>query len=287
MDRTSYTNLAKSWEYVEDHAFSRQSTDLNAIRTHAEEAGIPQGSAAQAELLRMLVHMVNATSVIAVGTGSVVETLQLVNGLDNSGQLTAVDSSSQGIALIRTLFNRLSDETQTTLRAVNAPVDVFLPRLNAENYDLIVVAGDAENYGASFEQAPRLLKKHGVIVFTDILAFDSATSAGGVLNPANRDAKSIAMRGLLETVESDESFVTALTPTGTVPSGLPFPHTKSRHSRISDECRLLLCLAYGAECHTPERRYLTFGCVSIIWLTTTVPSSNTDSTSPAASSSAV
>ena len=45
MDRTSYTNLAKSWEYVEDHAFSRQSTDLNAIRTHAEEAGIPQGCA--------------------------------------------------------------------------------------------------------------------------------------------------------------------------------------------------------------------------------------------------
>lgn len=103
MDRTSYTNLAKSWEYVEDHAFSRQSTDLNAIRTHAEEAGIPQGSAAQAELLRMLVHMVNATSVIAVGTGSVVETLQLVNGLDNSGQLTAVDSSSQGLR-VRDMF---------------------------------------------------------------------------------------------------------------------------------------------------------------------------------------
>ena len=189
MDRTSYTNLAKSWEYVEDHAFSRQSTNLNAIRTHAEEAGIPQGSAAQAELLRMLVHMVDASSVIAVGTGSVVETLQLVNGLDNKGQLTAVDSSSQGIALIRTLFNRLSDETQTTLRAVNAPVNV--------------------------EQAPRLLKKHGVIVFTDVLAFDAATSAGGVLNPANRDAKSIAMRTLLETVESDERFITALTPTGT------------------------------------------------------------------------
>ena len=48
MDRTSYTNLAKSWEYVEDHAFSRQSAELNAIRTAAEEAGIPQGSAAQA-----------------------------------------------------------------------------------------------------------------------------------------------------------------------------------------------------------------------------------------------
>ena len=197
MDRTSYTNLAKSWEYVEDHAFSRQSAELNAIRTVAEENGIPQGSAAQAELLRMLVRMLNASSVIAIGTGSVVETMQLINGLDGTGQLTAVDSSAQGISLIRKLFNRLSDETETTLRAVNAS------------------AGDSENYAAAFAQAPRLLKPHAAIVFTDVLAFDAATSAGGVLNPANRDAKSIAMRELLETVESDERFTTALTPTGT------------------------------------------------------------------------
>lgn len=80
MDRTSYTNLAKAWEFVEDHAFSRQSVELNAVRTRAEETGIAQGSAAQAELLRVLVHMIGASSVIAVGTGSVVETLQLVNG---------------------------------------------------------------------------------------------------------------------------------------------------------------------------------------------------------------
>ena len=151
----------------------------------------------------------------AVGTGSLVETLQLAHALDNKGLLTAVDSTAQGIALIRKLFNRLSDDTETTLRAVNASAGVFLPRLNAENYDLIVVAGDPENYAAAFAQAPRLLKPHAAIVFTDVLAFDSATSAGGVLNPANRDAKSIAMRELLETVESDERFVTALTPTGT------------------------------------------------------------------------
>ena len=215
MDGTSYTNLAKAWEFVEDHAFAHQSVELNAIRISAEEAGIHQGPAAQAELLRMLVHMLNASSVIMVGTGSVVETLQLINGLENDGQLTAVDSSSHGIRLIRNLFNHISDDIQTTLRAVNTPVGVFLPRLNAETYDLIVVAGDAENYAATFEQAPRLLRKRGAIVFTDILAFDSAQSTGGVLNPANRDPKSTAMRVLMETVESDERFITALTPSGT------------------------------------------------------------------------
>ena len=79
----------------------------------------------------MLVHMVNATSVIAVGTGSVVETLQLVNGLDNSGQLTAVDSSSQGIALIRTLFNGFPTRHRHASRRQRSRRRV-LPRLNAE-----------------------------------------------------------------------------------------------------------------------------------------------------------
>ena len=213
MDRTSYTNLAKSWEYVEDHAFSRQSAELNAIRTAAEEAGIPQGSAAQAELLRMLVRMLDASSVIAIGTGSVVETMQLINGLDNAGQLTAVDSSTQGIALIRKAFAELQDETDSTLRAVNAPASVFLPRLNANDYDLIVVAGDAENYAATFAQASRLLRVHGVIVFTDVLALEDGQ--GGVINPADRSDKAIAMRELLTTVEDDEGFESTLTPDGT------------------------------------------------------------------------
>ena len=215
MDRTQYTNLAKAWEFTEEHARERESDALTDTRTAADESGQLQGSAAQARLLGMLVRITGAASVIAVGTGSLVETLQLAHALDNKGLLTAVDSTAQGIALIRKLFNRLSDDTETTLRAVNASAGVFLPRLNAENYDLIVVAGDPENYAAAFAQAPRLLKPHAAIVFTDVLAFDSATSAGGVLNPANRDAKSIAMRELLETVESDERFVTALTPTGT------------------------------------------------------------------------
>lgn len=215
MDRTSYTNLAKAWEYTEDQAFSRQSTALNEARLRAEEAGFPQGPAAQAELLALLVRLTNATSVISVGTGSVVETLQLVNGLHNNGQLTAVDSSAQGIVLIRSLFAKLADSTATTLRAVNAPAGVFLPRLNADDYDLIVVAGDESNYAATFAQAPRLLRSRGIIVFTDMFALGVPGANGGVLNPADRSDKAVAMREFITTVESDEQFATTLTPSGT------------------------------------------------------------------------
>ncbi|KAB7790112.1 O-methyltransferase [Bifidobacterium leontopitheci] len=215
MDKTSYTNLAKAWEFVEDHAYARQHETLAGIRVQAEEAGLNQGSAAQAEFLRMLAVMTRSASVITVGSGSVVEILQLLDALDGSGQLTAVDSSSQGIAFIRRMFLALADAMQTTLRAVNAPVSVFLPRLNGADYDLIVVSGDAANYADTFAQAPRLLKPHGVIVFCDMLAFDDEAANGGVLNPADRSEKATAMRQLLDTVEADDRFDSALTAIGT------------------------------------------------------------------------
>ena len=212
MNKTSYTNLAKVWQFVEDRAFSRQSPDLNEVRTAVEREDIPQGSAAQAELLSLLVHVLDASSIIAIGTASVVETLQLIDGLEGRGQLTAVDSSTEGIALIRKLFAGRSGRPQTTL---SAPVGTYLPRLNAGDYDLIVVAGDASNYAPAFEHASRVLGEHGVIVFTDVMALEDPHANGGVPNPADRGDKAVAMRELLDAVQSDERFRSTLTPSGT------------------------------------------------------------------------
>ena len=203
MDKTSYANLARAWEYVENHAYSRQTQALLDAREQAAQCGLAQGSAAQAQLLHTLACMMRSTSVITIGSGSLVEIVQLVDALHGTGQLTAVDSSTQGIALIRKMFFALSDTTQTTLRAVNAPVNVFLPRLNGTDYDLIVVSGDAANYLDTFAQAPRLLREHGV------------EANGGVPNPADRSDKAVVMRQLLDMVQDDDRFESSLTPTGT------------------------------------------------------------------------
>ncbi|MBM6700158.1 methyltransferase [Bifidobacterium pullorum subsp. saeculare] len=215
MDKTAYGNLAKAWEYAEDEALARQTRVLADSRTLAAQAGMPQGSAAQAAFLRTMVRMAGASSVIAVGTGALVETIELVRGLDGAGQLTAVDSSTQGVALIRRAFARLEESTDTTLRAVNAPVGVFLPRLNGGMYDLIVVSGDAANYAPTFAQAPRLLRRGGAIVFLDVLALGPGDSEGGVPNPADRGDKATSMRALIEAVDTDDGFDASLAPVGT------------------------------------------------------------------------
>ncbi|WEV68832.1 methyltransferase [Bifidobacterium sp. ESL0775] len=206
MNKTTYTNMAKVWEFTEEHALGLENDVLRKARADAEAAGLPQGSAAQANLLRFITRTLNATSIISVGTGSIVEALQLVEGLGGAGQLTAVDSSARGITIIRSLFADFSDsvDNRTTLRAVNTSPTVFLPRLNAGTYDLIVVSGVASNYAPSFEQAANLLKAGGRIIFTDM---------SGSAFPD--DDKPNAMRTLLTQVEDDERFEEALTPTGT------------------------------------------------------------------------
>ncbi|WEV47358.1 methyltransferase [Bifidobacterium sp. ESL0690] len=206
MNKTTYTNMAKVWEMAETHALSLESDVLRKARADAEKAKLPQGSAAQANLLRFITRTLNATSIISVGTGSIVEAMQLVEGLGGAGQLTAVDSSARGITLIRSLFADISDsvDNRTTLRAVNTSPTVFLPRLNAGTYDLIVVSGVASNYEPSFVEAANLLKVGGRIIFTDM---------SGLAYP--RDGKAEAMRALLTNVEDDERFEQALTPTGT------------------------------------------------------------------------
>lgn len=214
MNKTSYTNLAKAWEYAEDVAFAKQSEALNALRIHAEEVGFPQGSAAQADFLRLLVGLTGARSIIVVGTGSVVETYQLIAGLGGTGLLTAVDSSPEGTALIRRMFTRLDNQTGTTLRVVNVAAGQFLPRLNAADYDLIVVAGDADNYEPAYRQAVRLLRAGGSLTFTDAFAFAGPDANGGLLNPADRSGKAATLRALLDTIMSDEEFDTTVVPVG-------------------------------------------------------------------------
>lgn len=214
MNKTSYTNLSKAWEFIESRALDAQRAVLQSTRATAESQDHEQGSAAQASFLKMLVKLTAARSIILVGTAAAVETIEIIDALEGKGQLTVVDSSADGAAFIRSIFNELDDESDTRMRVVNAAAGIFLPRLNADDYDLIIVTGDASNYTATYEQSQRLLKQGGITVFTDMLGFASSDSQGGLLNPVDRDPKTVELRSLLSTIETDEHIDSTLIAVG-------------------------------------------------------------------------
>ncbi|MDN6554492.1 MAG: methyltransferase, partial [Bifidobacterium mongoliense] len=73
MNTISYTNLAKMCAFVEERALTRQSDRTAQLRREAEAAGNTQSSAAQADLLALLVRLTHSSSVLAIGTGAVIE----------------------------------------------------------------------------------------------------------------------------------------------------------------------------------------------------------------------
>lgn len=214
MDRTSFENHARAWDWIETREFALEPDLVHEARTLMQEDNDPAVSACEGAMLSMFKTMSGASSVIVIGTGSLVQTARIACSLNDDDKLTAVDSTPQGHSQIKRLFRTAATMTRATLRTVNADPTQFLSRLNGDDYDLIVVCGDASNYPAAYEQAPRLLRRHGVIIFTDVLAMESPDSKGGLTNPADRGDKAVAMRELIDAVTDDDRFISALSQTG-------------------------------------------------------------------------
>ncbi|KAA8832061.1 O-methyltransferase [Bifidobacterium tissieri] len=234
MSGRDYSKLANGWEFIEDTAYDNESDLLHELRRQALDAGFEQGSAAQARFMAIQVRQIRARSVIILGTGALVETIHLIGALNalstaTPGQLTAVDSSAQGTVLIRKAFNRMQDHTHVKLRVVNAKADVFLPRLNPGDYDMVIVTGDEQNYSGAFDHAYRLLRRDGVLMLCDALALHNGASAnpsprsqteasgqehGGQRQNSQRD-RALHMCQLIDDAFDDERFDSALIPVGT------------------------------------------------------------------------
>lgn len=213
MDKTTFMNHARAWRYAEEHELARESALVKNARHRAAQHHLPQPPASQGTLLRVLAMMRQDSSAIVIGTGALVAAAQLIEGLDGTGTLTAVDSSSIGSEQTRRFFAQAQEHTRTVLRTVSANPVLFLPRLNANDYDLIVVAGEPSNYTTAFDMAPRLLHANGAIVFTDVMAMTPAKDTG-IFNSADRSHRTVAMRALIATVEDDDRFASTIAPVG-------------------------------------------------------------------------
>ena len=224
MDRASYVNHARAWQFVEEYASAHATPLISTAAELTRSAGLSHSSVMQASLLSMLVQLTNSKSVICVGTGNLTEVAALIEGLSCHGQLTAVDSSPEGADAVKALIREIGESSDTSLRVVHARPGIFLPRLNAQDYDLIVISGDSSNYADTLEQSHRLLTEQGTIVFTDVLASDGTgeNTDQGMFNPADRSTRTVAMRELLDTLASDDLLVHSLLPVGT---GMCIAHT--------------------------------------------------------------
>ena len=167
---------------------------------------MPVGPGAGAAL-RMLAAAVGAKAVVEVGTGAGVGSVWLLRGMRPDGVLTTVDVEPE--------HQRAARETLTEagvpanrVRLISGRALEVLPRLTDGGYDLVFIDADKREYPDYLEQALRLLRPGGLVVFDNALWHDR------VADPAIRDEDTTAIRELGRAVRDDERLVSAMLPCG-------------------------------------------------------------------------
>jgi predicted O-methyltransferase YrrM len=200
----AYLN-ASSLSYAE--TFISEDEVIAAARGRGTELGcVPVGPAGGAAL-RLLASLVNAKSVVELGTGAGVSGLWLLAGMRPDGVLTTVDTEPEHQRAARQAFAE-AGIASTRYRLINGAAGEVLPRLTDGAYDLVFVDADKTGYSEYFEQAVRLLRAGGV------MAFDNALWHDRVADPAARDADTVSLRELGKVVREDTRVVPALLPVG-------------------------------------------------------------------------
>ena len=180
---------------------------LASARSRAEEVGVTAIGQGVGATLGLLASLLEAHSVVEIGTGTGVSGLWLLRGMRPDGVLTTVDTEAEHQRLAKQGFTEAGIASQRVRLIPGAALDV-LPRLTDGHYDLVFCDGDKHEYADYLTEAVRLLRPGGVV------AFDNALWHDRVADPAQRDPETVAIRELGKAVREHDSLVPALLPVG-------------------------------------------------------------------------
>ena len=150
---------------------------LRDARARAAQLGcVPVGPGSGAAL-RFLAALLDARSVMEIGTGAGVSGLWLLRGMRPDGVLTSVDVEAEHQRHAREVFTAEGVARDRTRLITGRALEV-LPRFTDGAYDLVLVDGDKDEYGDYLEQALRLLRPGGVLAVDNALWHDRVGRPG-------------------------------------------------------------------------------------------------------------
>ncbi len=181
--------------------------ELAAARDRAEDLGADPVSPSVGAALAMFARMLDAKTVVEIGTGAGVSGLWLLHGLREDGVLTTIDSEPEHQRAAKIAFREAGVVASRT-RLINGRALDVLPRLADSGYDMVFVDATPADHPHFVREGVRLLRPGGVIVLHNALL------DGRVADPAARDATVLAVREATRAVSDDERLAPVVLPLG-------------------------------------------------------------------------
>jgi predicted O-methyltransferase YrrM len=193
---------------LRDHVESYLAEDdvLASARAGAARSGcVPVGPDAGAGL-RFLAATIGARAVVEIGTGCGVSGLWLLRGMAAGGTLTSIDIDPEHQREARAVF-LAAGYGPANLRLINGMALEVLPRLTDAGYDMVFVDGGPADYPRYLDEAVRLLRHGGIVVFDGVLGAGAAYSD-------TEDASAQALRDVARRTRDDDRLAPLMLPLG-------------------------------------------------------------------------
>ena len=187
-------------------SFAHEDYFMQQARRNGQEISASDPTPAVGKFLKYSVNLLNAKSVVEIGTGSGVGGLWLLSGMPADSVLTTIDSEREHSKIAKTIFDE-ADIAPTRYRIITGKLIEVIGKLADNSYDLIVIRPALDLFDMVHESY-RLLKSGGLLVI------DQALSGGKVADPTQRDPESIARRDAIKVVKEDERWAASLIPIG-------------------------------------------------------------------------
>jgi len=180
---------------------------LLTARAKGDELGCVPVTPGAGAALSLIAATAGAKSVVEIGTGAGVGSVWLLRGMRPDGVLTTIDIEPEHHRAARETYAEAGIPSNR-VRLISGRALEVLPRLTDGAYDLVFCDADKKEYAGYLEQALRLLRPGGVVVFDNALWHDR------VADPTQRDEETVAIRELGRTVRDDERLTSALLAVG-------------------------------------------------------------------------
>jgi predicted O-methyltransferase YrrM len=186
--------------------FVTESEEVSLVHRATLEHGIEPLSPALGATIAQIARSINAESIIEVGTGVGLTTVQLIGACPRA-HITSIDSELDYHLTLKELMPDLEIDP-AKLRLITEKAEDVLPKMNQSSYDLVVIDTPAECASACYDAAVTVCRPGGSIVVARILA------GGKVANPADRSNRVVQHRTLLKVIEQDDRVAHAIIPVG-------------------------------------------------------------------------
>lgn len=200
-----HTNAERILTHTEDTILEDEM--LTTARDRAAELGAEPVPAPVGAALALFTRMLDAKTVVEVGTGAGVSGLWLLRGMREDGVLTTIDSEPEHQRAAKQAF-RVAGIAPSRTRLINGRALDVLPRLADSAYDLVFVDNCPADHPHFVREGVRLLRPGGVIVLHNALL------GGRVADPGQRDATTVAVREAARTIADDDRLTRVLFPVG-------------------------------------------------------------------------